>query len=59
MLICEETKEIIKRREKIVADYCISKKWPIVKDLSMDQIFEIRNLQEWKDVPKIIKEENS
>jgi len=40
--------EVIKRRHAISKAYCDKKGWDF-NNLSIDQIFEIRKQQEWKD----------
>jgi hypothetical protein len=53
----QQTEEIIKRRQKIAANYCQEKGWSTnPTDLSFEQILEIRAQQEWKDVPMLVSE---
>lgn len=50
--------EIIRRRHKIVVDYCEKKGWSgNPHAMSWTQIMEVRGLKEWKDVPKNVLEE--
>lgn len=52
----EKIDELIKRRTAIVEQYCVSRGWSIdPSKLSLDQIFEIRALDTWKNVPKDIE----
>ena len=45
--------DFFQKRYKIVIEYCKEKGWPLnAGDLTMDQILEIRALQEWKDAGK-------
>ncbi|MES2395641.1 MAG: hypothetical protein V4549_06545 [Bacteroidota bacterium] len=46
----DKLNKIIKKRNQIVYDYCISKGWPLLpENLSIEQIMEIRKLKEWKE----------
>ena len=41
-------RKIIRAREKFAIEYCKKKNWPKkFEDLTMDQIKEIRNQEEW------------
>jgi hypothetical protein len=49
--------EIIKRRHKIVVEYCKKMGWEANPDvLTMKQIMEIRSQKEWKEVPQLVSE---
>ena len=53
----EESQEIIKRRHAIVVAYCNSKGWE--GKLTMNQVMEIRNQQDWKEVPQKVREKTN
>lgn len=54
-----QSHEIISRRHKIVVAYCKQKGWdPNPETLKMEQIMEIRQTPEWKEVPQKVKEES-
>jgi len=56
----DKDQEIMHRRLAISAAYCRAKGWKFdiedLSDLSIDQILEIRNTPEWKDVPRLVEE---
>ena len=43
--------QVRKERLEISKNYCAEKGWDI-DDLTFEQVFEIRDLSEWKDVTK-------
>ena len=46
----EQIKSIVKNRQQIAYDYCVKMGWPTEPtELSFEQIFEIRELPEWKN----------
>jgi len=49
----KEIKLIIEKRNEIVIKYCKEKGWPLDPgNLTIDQVMEIRSLEEWKNVTK-------
>jgi hypothetical protein len=53
MKTVDQVEEIIKKRAKIVYDYCVLKGWPLnPNDLTIEQIMEIRSLDDWKNASK-------
>jgi len=45
--------DFIEKRNKIVRKYCKEKGWPLdLENLTIDQVMEIRSLEEWKNVTK-------
>jgi hypothetical protein len=45
--------EVIEKRIAIVFNYCVEKGWSLnPDDLTIEQIMEIRSLQEWKNASK-------
>ena len=51
----KQSLEIIERRLKIASEYCKKMGWEAnVGSLTIEQIMEIRDQKEWKEIPELV-----